>query len=828
MAYYSTSKFSEEDIKKYPFPSSKIPPKKKKDKEIGKTFAWAIFTRFRYEDSINNRISKIRENRLFSNGEQPEDRYKPMLDASIDNSGDESWITIDWSISSPAQKFVNLLIGGMVNQDYKIQCNAIDPTSKTRRSKDRDKFYNNLLLDQELRRMEEETGIPLVSKKGFHPESEEELELYMDIDYKQAIEIGTEEIIEHIFQHNDWSETIAKRIIRDLVENAEGRLRLYYDNNNKIRLRYVDIEKAIRTPSSQPDLSDVDYNGEIRYMTLREIRRMSDDMSEEEFFKLARNAVKKQGTHKWHWGDTWRDDNMYEGNTYSFEDLRVEVMDFEVLTTDVHKWRSKKGKKGQTFFDKKDSSYKGKSDQKKTVHTKEIETSYDGIWVVGTDHMVRWGESRNITRDIKKTKEGNQVPSPEVKSKFVAFRLPGKSMVEIMKPQLDDIQLATLKRRHFIAEAVPPGLHIDASKLTELDFGISESKEFTPMSLIQLFKQKGIMLYNGKDDFGNDVNRKPIENSINGIGDALVPLMNDIQYSMNQIRENTGINEARDTTEMDKKALVGIQKMQLLASNNATRELYDAYAIGIFQRAGEIASRMIHDKIVYMNGVDEYEGVIGELGVKSLEFQKDMSLAELGIKVEALPDSEDLQRFEQNIAISLERDQITLDDAEVARSFKNIKKGMHFLKYRRKVRKQEQMMEFQEKERITAEREQAAAMASAEAEKVKHQSEAEKNILTKQKEYELKLEYLQAETQEKIKIEDRKGYWEERKIDAAVKAKLETEKGMMLLQGGEDVPDSVDEEDEGGTRSMTGVSGTRQAPMPKVGSDPVRSATRTD
>ena len=55
-------------------------------------------------------------------------------------------------------------------------------------------------------------------------------------------------------------------------------------------------------------------------------------------------------------------------------------------------------------------------------------------------------------------------------------------------------------------------------------------------------------------------------------------LINTYQYYLQMIRDVTGLNEARDGSQPDPNALVGLQKMAANASNVATRHIKQASA----------------------------------------------------------------------------------------------------------------------------------------------------------------------------------------------------------------------------------------------------------
>jgi hypothetical protein len=773
----------------FPFPNDNIDPKKKGSDKFGLKVGKAIWNSDLLNMQSTQRKKDIRENRSFASNNQSVDQYKPLLNASIDQSGDISAMNIDWSISTPCQKFTNNMIGDIINQDHKIQFNSISPYTRTRREADRDEYFQKMVMEMEISAIEEQTGVAFQEKKGFMPKDEDEINLYMDMEYRQPVEIGMEEIVDFELYNNDWEKKVKNRVVRDIVENNEGRCRLYFDENGKIRLRYTDIENYVSSHTVEPDSSDVDYEAEMVMMSIGNLRLRDKDnkLTEADWRKVANAHSKKHG-------NPFFDSNNYSID-YNYDDFRIPVLDFIYYTNNKTSWEERKTKHGRNFFDKKGF---GHTSEKNNVINKEREVSYDGLWIVNTDFLLNYGLSENMLRH--KNPHQTEKTSPKLVRRYVSYKIPGKSIVKIMQPNVNNIQLLVLRKRHIIAEINPTGLAIDINGLTDV-MQLMEMEN--PRELISLYKQKGIMLFSRSDVNGDPANGIPVQELASQFADLLVSLDNSILSEINIIRENIGYSEGRDGTKQDKNALVGIEKLRLLASNNTTREVYNGYLNGILAPIGKVISRMVQYKIMYGGGISEYEDVIGKVGVKSLEFVKDIPMSEMGIKIEALPTAEELQDLMNALNISLERDEIKVEDTFEVKSVMNIKKAIRFLKQKRKKYSEEKALANQQKEQFTAEREAASIKASAEAEKIKAIARAEGEVMVEDARTRLKKEYNDHETMNEIKKIDRENYW---------KIKL--------------IEEAQDEDDENSDKSKSPSEPTGSGV--KIFSDPTRSATRKD
>jgi len=221
------------------------------------------------------------------------------------------------------------------------------------------------------------------------------------------------------------------------------------------------------------------------------------------------------------------------------------------------------------------------------------------------------------------------------------------------------------------------------------------------------------------------------------------------------IRDVTGLNEARDGSTPDSRALVGVQKLAAANSNTATRHILDA---GLFLTAetAEALSLRISDVLEYSDSKEAFIQKVGGFNVATLEELKELHLYDFGIFLELAPDEEQKALLENNIQTALSAGLIDLDDAIDIREVRNIKLANQLLKLRRKKKlERDQMMQQQNI--------QAQAQANAQAQQVAAQAEVQKD---------------QALFQTKAQLEQLKGQMEQRKMQAEVAAKKE----LMALE----------------------------------------------
>jgi hypothetical protein len=334
-----------------------------------------------------------------------------------------------------------------------------------------------------------------------------------------------------------------------------------------------------------------------------------------------------------------------------------------------------------------------------------------------------------------------------------------RSLVDRMVPFADQIQLAHLKIQHTLAKARPKGAAFEVGSLENVSKG--DGGTFTPMELQEIYDQTGNIYYRRIDDEGQMTGAMPIQELENGIGRDFGTLIGVYNHNMQMIRDVTGINEARDASKPSSEALVGVQKLSLLASNNATRDINDAY-LNVTKRVSQSVTVRMQDLINFKSLHSMYANVIGETSMESIDLMKKLSIHEFGITLEVAPNEEEKQMMEQNIQVSLAQKELRLEDAIMIRSVKNIKMANQMLILRRKKYQEEQQAQAQQASEQNAQLQQQSAQQAAQLkqqemqaevqiEQARIQAKAQAEMQLKQMEYQLKEQFEQAQHQRRLR-----------------------------------------------------------------------------
>ncbi len=278
-------------------------------------------------------------------------------------------------------------------------------------------------------------------------------------------------------------------------------------------------------------------------------------------------------------------------------------------------------------------------------------------------------------------------------------------------------------------------------------------------------------------------------------GQKLQTLISTYNYYLQMIRDVTGLNEARDGSTPDSRALVGVQKLAAANSNTATRHILDS-GLYLTRELCECLSLRISDIIEYHPAKEAFITKIGRFNVGILEEMSNLYMHDFGISLELMPDEEESQMLENNVQIALQQGSIDLSDAIDIREVRNIKLANQLLKVKQKQRQ----ARLQEEQQANI---QAQAQANAQAQQVAAQAEIQKD---------------QALFQTKSQLEQLKGTLKQQEMSAEVKAKkelmeLEFQYNMQLKGLEIDKNKAKEKEMEDRKDQRTRIQGTQQSEM---------------
>ena len=641
----------------------------------------------------------FRRLRLYARGEQSIAKYKDEL--AID--GDLSYLNLDWTPVPILPKFIDIVVNGMSDRLFKVKAYAQDAMSQSKRSKYQDMLETQMAGKPVLTKIQELTGVnPFLMEPDKLPNNDEELSLYMQLNYKPAIEIAEEVGINTIFDENHYEDT-RKRIDYDTTVIGIGVAKHEFLQGTGVKISYVDPANIVYSYTEDPFFKDCFYWGEIKTVPLTELMKIDQSLTKEDLQEITQYS---QG-----WYDYYNVAQFYENSLFYRDTCTLMYFNYKSTKKIVYKKKILEG--GGSRIIEKDENFNPPAEMMEEGKFEKIEKTidvwYEGILVMGTNILLQWKMSENMVRP----KSASQHALPN----YVAcaprmYKGVIESLCRRMIPFADLIQITHLKLQQVIARVVPDGVFIDADGLNEIDLGTGNA--YNPEDALRLYFQTGSVIgrsFTQDGDFNNA--RVPITQLSSNSGAAKTQmLITNMNHYIDMIRSVTGLNEARDGSTPDPNALVGLQKLAALNSNTATRHILDA-SLYIYRSLAEALTYRIADILEYSDFKDEFTNQIGKYNVSILNDIKDLYIYDFGIFIEISPDEEQKAQLEANIQMALSKGDINLEDAIDIREIRNIKMANQLLKMKRiKTQEREEKMAMQKQAMIAQQQLKSQEMAS--------------------------------------------------------------------------------------------------------------------
>ena len=730
------------DIASTGFPSQFVSDAEKATDEFGLQIGQAIQYEWFKKDGNQcryyNQWRDFHRLRLYARGEQSIAKYKNEI--AVD--GDLSYLNLDWTPVPILPKFVDIVVNGMQDREFKVKAYAQDALSQAKRSKYQDMIEGQMAAKDILTTIQEQTGVdPFIMDPDELPSSDEELSLYMNLNYKPAIEIAEEEAIDTMFSENHYDD-IRKQIDYDSTVIGMSVAKHEFLPGAGVQISYVDPANVVYSYTEDPHFKDCFYWGEIKTLPIAELLKIDPSLTREDLEEISKYSQS--------WYDYYNVAQFYENDIFYRDTCTLMYFNYKTTKKMVYKkiilegGGSKMIEKDDTFNPPEEMMEDGKFEKIE----KTIDVWYDGVMVMGTNIILKWELAKNMVRP----KSSSQHALPNYVA--VAPRMYKgviESLVRRMIPFADLIQVTHLKLQQVIARTVPDGVYIDADGLNEVDLGTGAA--YDPSDALRLYFQTGSVVGRSYTQDGEyNQGKVPIQQLTSSSGASKTQmLIANYNHYLDMIRSVTGLNEARDGSTPSPEALVGVQKLAALNSNTATRHILDG-SLYIYRSLSEALTYRIADILEYSDFKEDFINKIGKYNVSILGEISDLYIYDFGVFIELSPDEEQKAMLEQNIQMALSKQDINLEDAIDIREIKNLKLANQLLKVKRLAKQERDEKMAMQKQAMTAQQQLKSQEIAAQTAMQKIELETQSKMKVKQAEIAFEIEKQKAEAQLKSQL----------------------------------------------------------------------------
>ena len=774
-----------ESVVKSFFPSQVASDQEKASFEYGLKVGRAIQDEwFKSTNGVNRYKSNqntFHRLRLYARGEQSIQKYKDELSIN----GDLSYLNLDWKPVPIIPKFIDIVVNGISERAFDINAYSQDPYGVGKRTAYMESIIRDMQTKQINEYVQENLGINLFENNpATLPETKEELELHMQLTYKQNVEIAQEQAINVLLEGNKYDLT-RKRVNYDLTTIGIGAVKNRFTQSEGVVVDYVDPAYMVYSYTESPYFDDIYYVGEIKSVHINELKKQFPELTDDQLEDISKTSFQNNG--------------FYDRTITNYDETdsnTVQILYFNYKTYMNEVYKVKESATGAEKILIKDDQFNPPQEILEQYGIQKIgrslEVLYEGVLVLGTDKLLKWEMAKNMLRpksDFTKVKMNYSICAPRM------YKGQIESLVSRITGFADMIQLTHLKLQQVLSRMVPDGVYLDADGLAEVDLG--NGTNYNPQEALNMFFQTGSVIGRSFTQEG-DLNpgKVPIQEIASGSGGNKIPqLINTYNYYLQMIRDVTGLNEARDGSTPSKDALVGVQKLAAANSNTATRHILTG-GLFITSDLAENLSLRISDILEYSPTKDAFIQQIGVHNVATLDELSELHLYDFGIFIELQPDEEEKAVLENNIQMAIAQKSIDLEDAIDVREVKNIKLANALLKLRRKKKMERDQL-------IQQQNIQAQAQANQQSQQVAAQLEVQKQ---------------NALTQSKIQLEQAKSNFETEKLmrEAELKKQLmayEFQINMQLQKQQGEVLSEKDKMKEDRKDERTKIQATQQSEL---------------
>lgn len=573
---------------KFPMPNGKTSPEAKKTKEFHYAAAQSILAGWTDGQFMvtYGQAASIQELRNYAKGRQSMDKIKNHSTHKKSKKGRPlTKMNISWEGYAKLPQMFDVIRSKNMSQDYDADLYCVDHDSIAEREKSREVL--KYILDEQTK--------AFVSRSQFKPnfqidpekmglQTQQDVDDYFDSGtFTLEWEIAALAAVQKSKTEGNYKET-QDMLFDDLIINANGfaGARTYFDKSDGYpKVRRVDIKNAICPSFSGMDSKGkIMRAGELIEMTLGEVSKANPSFTTADLMFLAKRYVWMNPDYE----QSLSNSGFYSRNALTaFTDtsigvdpifnVKVLVLDYQFIAEDIETFV--KNEKREIF---KEVDYGYKLDKKAEnkgdyIVEKSRLKRYDGMWIVGTKHFIKYGEATDVTYSGQ---DGAKVPDLD----FHFVNIGNMSLMERAIAIVDDMNMALMKERNIWSTIPAAPAMIISKHMVENMF--MNGRKVEPEELLADFIERGIFYYDGLDEFGKPIygvnGNKPFDFvNLSNLLEMLSATSNQMAVKINELKELFGLQGGADGGAMDRYQGLGQTQLAFEAANASLAPTFNAY-----------------------------------------------------------------------------------------------------------------------------------------------------------------------------------------------------------------------------------------------------------
>lgn len=646
----------------FSYPSHDINPLFKCEKDYFLAFNNAFFSDYAsnycYVPFEFGAKRSFQEMRAYATGQQSSNKIKENLIGAKKKNTDGKFITkmnVSFDTYYKLPQMFDVMREKNMTQEYDVAVTCIDDDSIA--AKEADKAMLEFLVDANNKNFMKQVGF--IPNTPLNPE---EMGLRTVLDVKTYFEIGGYTMHREIACQAACQKTklvsnykvLQDSTFDDLIITGLCGWKTYIESSTMLpKIRRVNLDRALIPYSEHNDFNDITRAGEIRLMTIADVRKENPNLTSTDLKYLAKcfawmNSEYTAAINGAYMRTNLNPNYISDIDVDPISRVKIMVLDSQWLSTDIESHIKNSTKSGQVRFKEVPYDYKvdkkAEKDGVKKIQ-KNVIRKYHSSWIIGTDMFLDYGICKDV---VYYGKDGNKTP----KLDFFFAKTGNASLVERAIAIVDDIDMAIVKQRNALA-TIPaaPGLAIQKDLLENVFLnGILQQ----PDDIMQALQERGVLYYNALDDHGKPLymsgGQKPIEYlDVTKIAGILAVYGNHIAEKVNELREVLGMQNGSDAGGTSAYQGLGQTKLAFQAANASLYPTFNAFNYVFKAAFDDIIKKW---QIVAKNKKGDVKVSYAVLGSKNMavfKLGKDFDNWDFNLEIDIAPSQEERQNLLQSI-----------------------------------------------------------------------------------------------------------------------------------------------------------------------------------